>query len=340
MYRCLKKRLLEILNLNKEIVRMTMQLKQLIVLLILTLFFAGSFFWNMQKERKIELALEQAHQARVIAKYNTYKDIDLIAKSAFVKNLDTDEVLYAFRPSQKLPLASITKIMTALVASKELESEQSVIISRTALLEDGDSGLLANEIWNSFDLITFMLIVSSNDATKAIAEKVESQRLEANVESRLSFVDSMNDLAQMIGMNKTFFENTNGLDFESIGKASAVGTAEDVATMFKFAYEYNPELFFKTTKEQTQFTSESGFVHSAKNTNKIVENLEGIVLSKTGFTDLSGGNLGVVVVFKETPYALIVLGSTQEGRFSDIETLYKKTKELVESGILNQALGN
>jgi serine-type D-Ala-D-Ala carboxypeptidase (penicillin-binding protein 5/6) len=264
-------------------------------------------------------------------KIDTFKDISLQAQSALVIDLSTQEILYGFHEHDIRPLASITKIMTALIASDTLDPKETVTITPNALKEEGENNLALNEVWNSRDLIQFMLVVSSNDAADALAETVD-QKYTKNASIDTSFIATMNRVANTIGMKDTHFYNPNGLDLDS-QHPSAVGTAVDVATMAYYAYTHDPLLFSSTTKNNAQFVSKSGFTHDVKNTNTIVEDLPGTVLSKTGFTDLAGGNLCIVTIINGRPYALVVLGSTDVGRLTDMSLLFEKTRQLVTSGV-------
>ena len=182
-----------------------------------------------------------------------FKDISLQAQSALVIDLSANETLYGFHEHDSRPLASITKIMTALVSSDLLDPKETVTISANALKEEGENNLALNEVWNSRDLIQFMLVVSSNDAASALAETVDQKHIK-NASIDTSFIGIMNRVANTIGMKDTYFYNPNGLDLDA-RHPGAVGTAVDVATMAYYAYTHDPILFSPTTKVIGQFVS-------------------------------------------------------------------------------------
>jgi len=134
------------------------------------------------------------------------------------------------------------------------------------------------------------------------------------------FIDMMNKKAKEIGMKQTYFLNESGLD-ASENFAGSYGSAKDMALLFAYVLRSNHLLLEATSYEALDISSFEEN-HSASNTNKSIDNISGVIASKTGFTDLAGGNL--VVVFDVGPLRPIivsVLGSTAEGRFFDVEKL-------------------
>lgn len=248
----------------------------------------------------------------------------IVAKAAYVKDTSDGRVLYEQDASEQLPLASLTKIMTAIVAIDTLPSSLVVEIAPEDLLEDGDSGLFAYERWRLTDLLDYTLMVSSNDGAHAIARTAGMRLLDTSATTSdpvKIFVEHMNAKAREIGLEHTYFLNPTGLDVDS-GVSGAYGTAADVARLATYAMVSYPGVFDSTTRATENFESMSGFTHVATNTHALPNTVSGIAVSKTGYTDLAGGNL--VVVFEVAPLHPIVavaLGSTEDERFTDIYTL-------------------
>ena len=114
--------------------------------------------------------------------------------------------------------------------------------------------------------------------------------------------------------------NETGLD-EEVGISGAYGSAKDVATLFEYIIHVEPNLFSATTMESARISSFDAS-HAATNTNVIAARIPGLIASKTGFTDLAGGNLAIAFEAGPLhPVIVIVFGSTEEGRFADVETL-------------------
>ena len=237
------------------------------------------------------------------------------AKAAFVYDVREKKVLYAQNEAASLPLASLTKLMTALVAAKRLSATTTVTIRRADLAQDGDNGLYLGERWQLSTLLDFTLIASSNDGAHAIAA-VGNEK-----DSATDFVSAMNQEAARLGFASMSFSNPTGLDVDA-STGGAYGSAQDMAGLFMYIEAHYPNLLEATSYDQMRFVSLDGFKHIAHNTDTIVNGIPGLIASKTGYTDLAGGNL--VVEFDtgiEHPIVVAVLGSTQESRFSDVQQL-------------------
>ncbi len=238
-----------------------------------------------------------------------FAKLNLTAKAAVVYDPDKNEIIYAKNAYQALPLASITKVMTALVASEQ-DTNQTVNISASALSTEGDSGLAKDESWSLKKLIDFTLISSSNDGAAALAAA-----------GGTNFIANMNSEAKSLGLVNTEFVNPTGLDIGP-GVAGNMGSALDVARLLAYVLKTKPELLAATSERQSVITSQSDLNHVAVNTNQLAGRLPGLFASKTGFTDTAGGNLAVAVdLGLNQPVIAVVLGSTEEGRFADIEQL-------------------
>jgi D-alanyl-D-alanine carboxypeptidase len=137
----------------------------------------------------------------------------------------------------------------------------------------------------------------------------------------------MNRDAKMLGL-ELYFTHPSGLDEN--GKIGGKGSALSVAKLFAYARKSFPEILDATTKTRVSVTSSTGKISGIPNTNQRVYNLTGLEASKTGFTDMAGANLAVVVdVGIGHPVAIVVLGSTHDERFSDVEKLQKALQKSV-----------
>lgn len=244
----------------------------------------------------------------------------LAANSALVMRLNDEKIVFEKNSGLQFPLASLTKLMTAYAAEKskgkQNDFEILIPITREAINQEGDDGLILNEVFRSSALRDIMLLGSSNDAAYALAEQSPQ------------FTKLMNKEAKNLGLENTHFFNPTGLDV-SATEPGAVGTAGDLAKLSLAILKDYSYIFDITTKEEQEFLSENGFSHKIKNTNKLVFEIPGLIGGKTGFSDLAGGNLLIIadMSFNE-PYLFIVLGSTYEGRFEDVKKLYQVVKEL------------
>jgi D-alanyl-D-alanine carboxypeptidase (penicillin-binding protein 5/6) len=251
-----------------------------------------------------------------------YDNLNLVAKSAYVFDIRTKKVLYSKNSDERVPLASLTKLMTALVARSNESEHATVTISNLAIQTEGDSGLRVGERWALNDLLEFSLTSSSNDGMAAVALAFGSEK---------RFVTLMNTKADQIGMKNTYYLNETGLD-ESTQKGGAYGTAKDTATLFAYILENYPDLLPATTKPSISVKSLDNITHTANNTDLITQDIPGLKGSKTGYTDLAGGNL--VIAFDPElgrPIVITVLGSTAGERFTDVEKLVDATLVDIQS---------
>lgn len=241
----------------------------------------------------------------------------VLADAAFVANVRTGDILYEKNAETQLPLASLTKLMTVATALEALGPQHEVRITDEALTPEGDSGLVRGERWSAKDLAHFSLIESSNDGAHALGLAVE----EALDLAPGGFIGVMNRRAEVLDLHQTFFLDDTGLDV-SLTTAGAYGSARDVASLLSHIATLSPEALERSVAPRWQFVSESGRVHSAENTSLLASLYPSAIGSKTGYTDLAGGNLAFM--FEPVPghpVALVVLGSTREGRETDIATL-------------------
>jgi D-alanyl-D-alanine carboxypeptidase (penicillin-binding protein 5/6) len=166
---------------------------------------------------------------------DAFAGITLQAKAAYVYDVAQNKVLYAKNEQESLPLASLTKIMTAITAS-DLAPESTVItVSSDSLNQEGDSGLYGYEQWTLKDLLAFTLVSSSNDGAAAVATALGSlQNDTSTTASREQFVIKMNERANTLGLTQTKFLNETGLDI-STTSSGAYGSARDTAKLLAFA---------------------------------------------------------------------------------------------------------
>lgn len=255
---------------------------------------------------------------------NSFKDISLKARAVFVWDVNKQKSIYSLNENTQLPLASLAKLVTAITAVDIMPESSLITIDDLSLKKDGDSGLLANEKWDFKDLIKFTLMVSSNDGASVIASVAGlmiSDFPVKGVENEIAFVKAMNKKVKEIGLSQTYFINSTGLD-KNKTISGAYGSARDMAKLLEYAIKYSPELMEATRHKKLDFSSINKIKHIAENTNSSISSLPGLIASKTGFTDLAGGN--IVIAFDagiNRPIIIAVLGSTQEERFRDVEKL-------------------
>jgi D-alanyl-D-alanine carboxypeptidase len=252
-------------------------------------------------------------------------DLKISAKSAisvFVGSQEKDLILFEKNKSEKLPIASLTKLMTALVASNIYELSDTIEISKQAIEQEGEEiKLKVGQIVPVEELLSMALIESSNDAAYALATpNIQTERL-----GEKSFVDLMNlEAYHNIGLNPetTYFINPTGLDPKDPSQITNHSTAEDLVKLAKYLIEYKPEILEILSQREN-----GDFSYTLENTNKLLGEIEGIIGGKTGYTDRARGCLILILEGprKNTFLINVILGS--ENRFEEMKQLINWTKQ-------------
>ena len=252
-------------------------------------------------------------------------NISIQGEAAFVWDVRTQKALYKKNPDEVLPLASITKLMTTLLTYELFDPQDRASLSLSAIMQSGDTGLMAGEEFAIKDLEKLALISSSNDAAFALGATVGSAL--GDRDPMAQFITGMNIRAEELGLNTLEFQSTTGLDL-SLSEPRAVGSARDVTFFMEYILEQYPELRKSTTETNTRVYNTDGQYHEAYNTNELVGNIPNLIGSKTGYTDLAGGNLTVAFdAGLDRPIIITVLGSSRDGRFSDVAKLVDAVQE-------------
>lgn len=200
------------------------------------------------------------------------------AKAAIVIDAASGDVVYAKNAEEQLPMASTTKIMTALITLEQEELDEVFVVDPEAVKVEGSSmGLREGDRVTLRALAHGMLLPSGNDAANAAA-----CRISGSVES---FVGLMNDRARELGLEDTHFVTPSGLDDYTDEHLS---TAADMAKLAREAMK-NPdfrEICGKKTAE-VEF-GDPPEKHWLTNTNRLLSMCDGVIGIKTGFTDKAG----------------------------------------------------
>lgn len=264
--------------------------------------------------------------------YDAFADMSLQAKAAIVIDIKTGKTLFARNPNAQLPLASLTKVPLALTVAEVLGSNDVLTIPRDTAPKGSAERLAAGEKWRVQDIIDFTLVASSNGGAEILAEAADKTLHERYPQSPEDSATlwRMNDLARSLGLSRTYFLNVHGLDL-SMSLAGAYGSAHDMAALFAYAASANPSLFSGTARNDMLLTSTDGASQtSAFNTNEAQGAIPGLIMGKTGFTDLAGGNLAVVFdIGIAHPVVAVVLGSTRDERFEDMQKLVAAARSSV-----------
>ena len=226
------------------------------------------------------------------------------------------KVLFEKDTEKKLAIASLTKLMGALVVARHYALDDKIVISRAAVLEEENFGQLREgDEFLRRDLLYPLLMESSNDASAAFA-------LEIGVSN---FLDLMNQEAGFLGLENTFFVNHAGLDPDIPGGAINYSTTRDLFLLTRYLKTFHPSIFeILGLREHPLYTADGQFHHTMENTNELLSSNgwpTKVLGGKTGWTPEAKGALVLVL---ESPkgkgYLVnIVLGSPK--RFQDMREL-------------------
>lgn len=248
------------------------------------------------------------------------QEVTVRARAAYVWDVRGKQVLYSKNEDEVLPLASITKLMTSLLAYELAAADTKVFLSDRAAGQEG-GGLAAGEQFSHSALNRLALIASSNDAAFALG--ASTGELLGDRDPASQFVEGMNIKAEELNLNSLSFKNTTGLDISS-SEAGAVGSAKDVSLLMAYIYGEYPELLEATTRGGARIYNSQGEYHDIENTNEVLYAIPNLIGSKTGYTDLAGGNLTIAFdAGMDRPIIITVLGSSREERFTDVLRLVR-----------------
>lgn len=249
--------------------------------------------------------------ASVLADDTEAFDLKLTAQSAILIEASTGRVIWEKDADVRHYPASMTKMMTGILALEKLPPKADVVISpNAAATEDCPLEIVAGECLSADNIITGMLMESDNGAAVAIAEAVDG--------SVSQFVQRMNERAQAIGMSNTHFVNPNGLT-----EANHYSTARDMAKLARFAMNNKKFREIVSTKNQViHWEVPARQQKLAENTNKLLANYNGMNGIKTGWTEAAGGCLAASARRNGVELIAIVMQTPgPDDRFADASKL-------------------
>lgn len=251
-------------------------------------------------------------------------EISVRAKAAYVWDVNRKEALYAKNEDAVLPLASITKLMTSLLAFELASSDTTTKLSSRAARQEGSS-LAPGEEFTIDELNRLALISSSNSAAYELSASVGALLGDRDPSSQ--FVEGMNIRAEELGLKSLSFKNPTGLDI-SPDEPGSIGSAKDISLLMAYILKEHPEILEATTRGGARIYNSQGEYHDVENTNEVLYAIPNLIGSKTGYTDLAGGNLTIAFdTGMNRPIIITVLGSTREERFSDVLRLVRATQD-------------
>ena len=242
-------------------------------------------------------------------------EIKVNGKAVYLVDSATGTEMYSSRSDDRLPIASMVKIMTTLLALEsvdrgELSLDEMVLVSDVAASMGGSQVFLdSGKEYKAGELIKSIIVASANDSCVAMAE-----RLSGSVEG---FVKDMNERAKALGMNNTNFVNCTGLP-----APESYSSAKDVSIMFRELIKH-PKYFEYAGIWLEDFVHPDGRTTSMTNTNKLVRFYNGCDGGKTGFTSEAKFCLSATAERNGLRVVAVVIGAdSSKERFASVSNLF------------------
>jgi serine-type D-Ala-D-Ala carboxypeptidase (penicillin-binding protein 5/6) len=308
----------------------------IVIILAIAIIGVAGYLWQdvlsaeeSDKQAQINLALtepitnEQSEafiQPVVDSNYNPVRDFTieepiLDARAAIVYDRGSDRFLYAHNPTEKLPIASITKLMTAVIIIETMNLNDIYTVQKEDLNQSGlGTKLYAGEKIVGHDLLKLMLVESNNDAATVFARTAGLHDID--------FLDQMNQKATELGMFDTHFADPAGLD-----DVNTYSTASDLVSLVNYV-DRHPVIWDILITPSDEISTIDGVVqHHLENTNKLLGQIRGIIGGKTGLTDVALGTLALVVEMNEDQDIVVAIVLGSNNRFETMEQLLDWTRK-------------
>ena len=244
---------------------------------------------------------------------------ELASGSALLVDLKTNQVLYSSNPNLIVPIASVTKLMTAMVtldAKLPLDEQLPVIIQDVHEMRGVYSRVRVGSQISRREMLLLTLMSSENRAASALAHHYPG--------GVPAFVSAMNAKARALGMTSTRYAEPTGLSEKNVSNAS------DLVKLLKASQQYPLIGQFSSTPEKTVAFRKPNYTLGFRNTNRLVHKADwSIQLTKTGFTNKAGHCLVMRTVMNGRPVAFVVLDAF--GKYTHMADA-NRLKKWVETG--------
>jgi len=229
---------------------------------------------------------------------------EISVESWLAYNLTTKEEIFSHEADKIWPTASLAKLVTAVITTEEIGLDTPILITEEAINTEEEAGYFeVGEIFSARDLVTSLFLVSSNDASTALAQNIGYEK----------FISEMNKLARRLFMNQTFFVDPSGLSNKNIT------TANDLKLLIQYIYNNRPELTY-FSRQVKAIIMDKAFSHvkNYENINKFA-GTSNFIGGKTGYTHEARENL--ISIFSKDNQAILIIVLGSKNRFKDTETI-------------------
>lgn len=293
--------------------------KKLFSLLLAGIFLFSFFnFTEAKKTRKQKKVSKPriASSKPLVSKNFVGAAEDLPVKSSILVEAETGQILFEKNPHEKLPPASIVKLITMLVVMERVKegkvklTDEVKVSSYAAQMGGSQVFLQEGEVFPLEEMMKAITIASANDASYAVAEFIDG--------SEEAFVETINERAKELGMKDSHFVNTHGLPPERGETEQNLTSAYDLSLVARELIKY-PAILQWCSIRQEKFR---GGKFTLTNTNKLIEKYDGMDGFKTGYTEEAGFCLVATAKRGERRLISVVLGAeSNKERFAETKRL-------------------
>lgn len=228
------------------------------------------------------------------------------ARSALLLDVPSNTELYAKEADTVRPIASLAKLMTALLVTEALQTEQTVTAGPISTTDqESRLGLTAGEQFRTDDLLAAMMILSANDAAEVLAVQAAG--------SRQAFIDRMNQRARELGLANTRFDNPSGFD-----EGRSVSSVRDLARLSRVVLA-EPRIREVVAQRERTITNAAGKPYTFSNTDELLGSYLPIAGLKTGTTDQAGFCL--ISVLRSGDRQLLAVALNSPDRFQENKSM-------------------
>jgi D-alanyl-D-alanine carboxypeptidase (penicillin-binding protein 5/6) len=222
---------------------------------------------------------------------------DVTAKSALVYDLTTQKVLYEKNPKTRVPIASLTKVMTAIIGEENKKMDDKYFVGSANLVGENSMGLSAGEILSLDELMYGVFLLSGNDAAETIASNYPF--------GRSKFIESMNKKALSYGLSNTNFTNPTGLE----GDGKQYSTAYDLLVISEHLLKFSDFIPIMSSFDKEILATNTHKYFYLENETNLITSYPGVKGIKTGYTPEAGLCLITYLDYKGHKIVAILLGS-------------------------------
>jgi D-alanyl-D-alanine carboxypeptidase len=247
------------------------------------------------------------------------KDPNVYLKNGILLDTGSSYPLWQKNANNRVPIASTTKIMSAIVALENYNLDDTIVFSQKAAQQIGsDTQIKAGEKLSVESLLKAALIVSGNDAIYAVAEKMGVD----------NFINKMNEKASWLNLQNTHFKDPAGLDDEGYS------SAYDLAIITAYALKNKKFAAIVKIPETEIYSTDNKYVHKLENSNRLIKSDNPLYLPealgiKTGFTPVAGHCLVSAININNKTIVSVVLNTVE----FTTDASAKESKKLLEWGI-------